>query len=495
MLVFFVLLTVQALGAESLDSRLRVLFPGDGPQATRERRIVADRMEDLLRRLRHDDKVAQLPLPQQLEAIDRRLRGEMLRDYTSGATLTDAVKRGEYTDATAAIVTALCLDHFGIVHEIFVDHWEAYVIAAPRAGAYRIRHPRAVLHDPREESGFRREYLALWRHTADALLPPLTERQSDSLFYATYYDPRQYLTFRQLSGYQQLCLAQHAYRNGDYDGVAARLEQARLLEDRPAFDLLERAASLQTTSLGVLQDDNKTDRLFESWRRQPTNAHYATALLHQFDRGQQTLLARGKVDAVQDLLQSFVQRAPAEAGRWEDRLRVLRDVRLLSYYQRSGKAVPALQMAENLYRRDPQNPHFRTYLAELTLYDVQRNHPAAADQVAAARAAAERYAFLRQSPRYADIVLRGAALAVRDHYAAGREKEGSKALDAFRKQLQSLPSGNDRRLWTMTAFVAASNYHFAEEEYSKALDYLDEALAYDPRSEFLTHQRDLISRY
>ena len=492
--VLFVLFA-QVLAAESLESRLRVLFPGDGPASVRERRMVEDRMEKLLHRLRHDDKVGHLALPQQLEAISHRLQQEILRTYQSGASLADAVDHGEYSDATAAIVTALCLDHFDIVHEIFVDHWEAYVIAAPRTGAYRLRHPQAALHDPLEESSFRREYLALWRTTADELLPPLTDRQSDSVFYANYYDPGQYLTFRQLSGYQQFRMAQHAYRSGDYDRVAGLLERARLLEDRPAFALLDRAATLQATSLGVLQDDNKTDRLFESWRREPANPHYATALLHQFDRGQQSLLAEGKIDAVNALLQSYVRRAPENITRWEERLRVLSDIRLLSHYQRSGKAVPALQMAENLYRRDPKNPHFRTYLAELTLYDIQRNHPGAGEQVNAAKAAAQRHAFLRDSPRYADIVLRGAALTVRDHFAAGREKEAKKALEAFRKQLEELPSGNDRRLWTMTAFVAASNYHFAEEEFTQALDYLDEALTYDPRSEFLIHQRDLIARY
>lgn len=474
---------------------MRVLFPGDAPEMTRERRLVADRMEKLLRRLRHDDKVGELALPQQLEAISQRLRREVFLSYKPGASLADAVERGEYSDATAAVVTALCLDHFAIVHEVFVDHWEAYVIAAPRGGAYRLRHPGAGRHDPLEESSFRREYLALWRTTADELLPPLSDRQSDSIFYANYYDPTQYLTFRQLSGYQQFRLAQHAYRTGDYDGVSSLLERARLLEDRPAFALLERAATLQATSLGVLQDDNKTDRLFESWRREPANPHYATALLHQFDRGQQRLLAEGKIDAVRSLLESFVRRAPEDVPHWAERLQALGDIRLLSHYQRTGKAVPALQMAENLYRRDPDNPHFRTYLAELTLYDVQRNYTATDEQVTAAKAAAKRYPFLRESARYADIVLREAALKVRDHYAAGRSTEGKKALEAFRRQLKALPSGNDRKLWTMTAFVAASNYHFGEEEFARALAYLDEALTYDPRSEFLIHQRDLIARY
>ena len=495
LLAVLVLLFTQLLGAESLENRLLVLFPGPGAETASDRKLVEERMEKLLHRLRHEDRVAQLPLPQQLEAITRRLRQEVLLTYTSGASLPDAVERGRYSDATAAIITALCLEHFQIVHEIFVDHWEAYVIAAPRAGAYRVRHPQAGPHDPLEESGFRREYLALWRNTADELLPPLTDRQSDSVFYAMYYDPRQYLTFRQLSGYQQFRLAQQAFRGGDYGAVAEHLERARLLEDRPAFSLLDRAATLQATSLGVLQDDNKTDRLFDSWRHEPANPHYATALLHQFDQGQRQLLEQDKIAEVNPLLQSFVDRAPEEARQWEERLRVLGDIRLLSHYQRNGKAVQALQMAENLFRRDPKNPHFRTYLAELTLYDIQRNHPGADEQVTQARAAAQTYPFLTASPRYADIVLRGAALAVRDHYAAGRAKEGRRALDAFRKQLRALPSGNDRRLWTMTAFVAASNYHFGEAEYPKALDYLEEALTYDPRSDFLIHQRDLIARY
>lgn len=495
-LAFFLFCLLSlALHAENLDGRMRVLYPGDGHEVSRERRNLESFVEKLLRRMQLEDRVSQLPLPEQVRTISERLAREVFREYRAGASLSDLISSGSYSDATATILTALCLEHFKIAHEAYVDHWEAYLIADPAGAAHRLRHPRAALHDPLEEHGFRREYLSVVRRTAELDLPPLTDGESDSLFRAYYYDPGYHLTFRQLSGYQQFRIAQRAYAEGRYEAVNAYLDRARLMEDRPAFDLLERAAALQSTSLGAPQEADKIDRLFNGWNRAPHNRYFATALLSQFDRSQQELLSRDELDAVRELAETFGRRAPAAAGNWADRLRTIRDIRLLEYYQQRGRSVPALQLAETLLGRDPRNPHFRTYVAELLLYDIRANYPEPADQLKVAKSAVRQHPFIADHPRYADIVLRESALRVRDRFSAGEEKAGRRELDRFREQARELPAGNDRRLWTMTAFVAASNFYFARAEYQTALDLLDEALAIDPASEFLIHQRDLIGRY
>ncbi|PPK84094.1 hypothetical protein CLV84_4244 [Neolewinella xylanilytica] len=493
--LLFTLLITVSLSAERLEDRLRMLMPGDGQVVSEERRLVEKHLEDLLRRLDWQDRLNQHSRSEQIAQIAERLNKELLREFEAGATLTDAVREGRYSDATAAVFYALSLEHFNIPHEIYVDHWEAYLVADPAVNGSRIRHPLAEAHGEREETSFRRDYLALVRRTVEFDLPSLSDGQSDSIFYHYYYQPDQRLTLRQLSAYQQLRQAQRAYRAGDYPTVATYLERARLLDHRPAIDVLDRAAELQATALGVLQNDQKVDQLFESWRSEPANPYYPTALLRQFDRRQRELLAVDTLDALPALVHSFVLRAPTGAEAWETRIRLLRDIRLMEYYQDRGKAVQALQMAETLLRQDGENPHFRAYVAELSLYDLRRNYPEPDDQVDRAQVLAAKYPFVADHPRYADIVLRQSARKVRDHFAADREKEALRELNYFRAQLERLTTGNDERLWTLTAYVAASNYYFAKTNYERALGYITEALAHHPDSDFLLHQRDLLGRY
>ncbi len=84
---------------------------------------------------------------------------------------------------------------------------------------------------------------------------------------------------------------------------------------------------------------------------------------------------------------------------------------------------------------------------------------------------------------------------MRDLFAVERVNDALDALGNFRRQLSAIPNGNDRRLWTLTAFVAASNYYFQREDYAPARAYVAEALRHDPNNDYLLHQRDLLARY
>ena len=493
--VLLFILVFPALRAERLPDRLRMLIPGEGRSVVRERRLVEDRLEKLLFHLKHSDRLGQLPTGDQVELLRRRLGEELLREYRPGATLTDAVREGTYTDATAIILYALSLEHFNIPYDAFVDHWQAQLVVDPYTTRYRLRAPGATQNDEARGVSFRREYLALVRRTVDFELGRLTDAQADSVFYAHFYHPAERLTLRQLSAYQQLRRAQDAYANCDYATAKVYLDHARTLDNRPAISVLERAVNLQLTALSDLNGDRHTDRLFASWQADPDNPYYAGALLQSFDRHLQELLAGENTDAALRLAKVYAPRAPAQQSDWIARLELLRDVRLLEHYRGQGKVVPALEIAESLLAREPANPDFEVFVAELALYDIRRNYPEPERQLERAHALRAKYAFVTRFGTFADIVLRESALRVRDAFAEDRKTEARRELDYFRAELDRLPVSQERSLWTLTAFIAASNYYFAREDYDAALEVLDEALRYDPDSDFLLHERDLIERY
>ena len=496
LVLLLIVLCCCPLRAGGLESRLRLLIPGDAPAAAQERALVERGLENVFRQLRFLDRADRRSRRKQLNLIEERLRDQVLRQYDPAAAPGDAFRQGTYNDATAALLYALTLEAFGIPYEGRVDHWEAYLIADPAGRRPRLlRHPAARPHQPTAELRYRREYLGLLRQVTDENLTDLSEAAADDAFYRYYYRPGRALTFLQLSAYAQLRAAQSDYANGRYAEVFAHLTEAKQRENRRAFGLLEEAAQLQLGSLTEPDAEGYVTSLFELWREDPTNAYLPAALLRHFDERQRQLLAAGELDAARNYLNAYAERGPAAAGRWREELQLLQNLRLLNYYQEQGQLVAALHLAETLHEQFPDNANYQDYLAELTLVQLRRDYPDPDTLVAKAQEAIARYPFLEGHDRYADILLRQYALRVRDAFAAGDAAAGERRVADFRRLLTELPNGNDRPLWTLTAFVAASNYYFAEQDYAPARKYIDEALRYDPDNDFLLHQQDLLSRY
>ncbi|MEL7162604.1 MAG: hypothetical protein AAFN92_17740, partial [Bacteroidota bacterium] len=84
---------------------------------------------------------------------------------------------------------------------------------------------------------------------------------------------------------------------------------------------------------------------------------------------------------------------------------------------------------------------------------------------------------------------------VRDLYEKDRPDLAAPALERFRRSLVDIPIGSERNLWTLTAFVAASNYHFRVEDFVGARKFLEEALRYAPQDQYLLHRREVLAKY
>lgn len=481
--------------ATDLRSQLLLLYPGEEAAAVETRAYLTDKLENVFRQLRYTDRVTRKSTERQVMMITDRLYQGTLRNYATEAALSDAFTDGTYNDATATQLLALTLEHFGIPYVGYVDHWESHLVVSLPSATLTLRHPTARAHAPEADRSYRREYLSLLRNALELPLSELSPAEADSIFYRYYYRPTQRLDFRQLAAYGQYRRAERAYRAGDFIATRNHLTTALSEDWQPAFYLLARAATLQESALQPVAIDSYISELFGLWKEQPTNAYLPAALLQYFDTRQQQLLASDELDAAMRLPETFGARAPAGSADWRAELRVLQQLRLLNYYQQQGKNVLALQIAEALLERAPEKVTYQHYVAELTLVDLRRRYPDPGELLQQTIEAARQRPWLRGYDRYADIVLREAALTVRDAFAGGRVEDATRALTAFREKLTAYPNGHDRTLWTLTAFIAASNYYFAGNDYVAARAYLEEALSHDPANAFLLHQQDLLARY
>jgi hypothetical protein len=176
-------------------------------------------------------------------------------------------------------------------------------------------------------------------------------------------------------------------------------------------------------------------------------------------------------------------------------MRDLYQYRLLRHHFVSGRIDLAQRLAESLLAQSPNDEGIRFILGEIVIDGLRRNRIKGEAFTSAVEAAAARYPFIRKQDRFADLLLRELAWKVRDAYDANERFAGENALAKFRSALVDIPIGEQRSLWTLTAFIAASNYHFRAAEYQPAREYVAEGLLYDPTDPYLTHRRELLTRY
>lgn len=491
---FFLCSFFPLLRADELTSRLRLVLPGDDAPTVNERQFLYQRISQLFQEL-EGDKVDRKSTKKRISRIESRLHRNYLRNYVANASLTDAFRNGNYNDATAAVLTALALEEFKVDYDVYVDHWETYLVADPAGRAEKIYQPGHEKHKDASEAAFRRDYISVIRGTLVDELPAMGTEAVDKLFARYYYQPEKKLTFGQLSALLLYRRAQTAYRASDFTGAIALLEKALLKEERPAFLILRKAAEIQLKAINKPEVEGDILTLFQQWSDRPDNRYLPAAILQHFDEQQRLLLAENKLGEAADLLSDYLSRAPAGNASWAKSLSDLQQYRLLRHYFTNGRMDLAQRLAESLFAQNPEDASIRFVLGELVIDALRRSRSTGNEFYAAVEAAAARYPFIRQQDRFADLLLRELAWKVRDRYEQDDAHGGLDALNRFRRALVDIPIGEQRSLWTLTAFIAASNYHFRLEEYGPARDFVVEGLKYNPNDDYLLHRRDLLNRY
>lgn len=493
-LLLCIFLAGSTLRADALSSRLRLLLPGDDAPTVNERQYLYQRVSLLFNEL-DNDKVGRKSTKQKIKKIVARLKSDYLRTYAPNARLADAFRTGRYNDATAALLTALVYEEFEVEYHGYVDHWEAYLIADPDRYAAEVYQPGHQKHKSAAEVAFRRNYLELLRATLLEDLPAMGDDEVDKLFERYYYQPGKKLTFGQLTAFLLFRRAQAAYRAKDYPMTVELLETALSKEERPAFLVLRMAAELQIKAINRPEVEGDIPTLFLQWTEAPDNKYLPAALLQHFDEQQRLLIAEDRTGEAADLLADYLSRAPAGKTTWAREMSLLQKYRLLSHHFLKGEISEARRLAENLYAEDPENETVRYVLGEIVIDQLRRSRATGQTFTTAVETAANDYPFIRKQERFADLLLRELAWKVRDIFAEDNGPGGEDALGEFRNALLDIPINESRNIWTLTAFIAASNYYFREGDYGRARFYVDEGLKYNGQDEYLLHRRDLLARY
>jgi len=495
-LLFSLLLLALSLSlhADVLSSRLRLLLPGDDAPTVNERQFLYQRVSQLFAEM-EAIKIGRKSTKKKISRIPTYLRRDLLRTYDPAARLTDAFRHGRYNDATACILTALALEHFEVAYDGYVDHWSSHLVADPDKRQTELFAPNHKKHKPQTEAIFRRDYLDLVRATVAEDIPNITIAEADQLFERYYYAPGRKLSFGQLSAFLLYRRAQSAYKVEAYQEAVDLLDVAMQKEERPAFLVLRKAAEIQLKAITQPEVEGDIPTLFAQWAEIPDNKYLPAAILQHFDEKQRLLLAEKRIDEVAELLGDYLSRAPTGRTEWAANMRNLHQYRLLRHHFVSGRIDLAQRLAESLFAQNPDDEGIRFILGEIVIDGLRRNRLTGSEFTSAVEAAAERYPFIRKQDRFADLLLRELAWKVRDAYEADKRYAGENALTEFRSALVDIPIGEQRSLWTLTAFIAASNYHFRLEEYQLARDYVAEGLRYNPSDPYLTHRRDLLGRY
>lgn len=492
--LLLILLAASSLRADALASRLRLLLPGEEAATVNERQFLYQRISTLFREL-EDQKIGRKSAKKQIGKIQDHLERKYLRSYFEDAELADAFRLARYNDATAAVLNALALEHFGVDYYAVVDHWEAYLLADPQGKSVIIKHPDSRKRKEGDEAAFKASFVELVRATVAEDLSVRNQDEIEVAFKQYYYEPKKILSFGQLSAYALFRRAQAAYGAKNYEEAIALSRKASGRENRSAFLVLLKAAELQQVAIARPDQTGDIGEFYQQWTDNPGNQYLPAAILNHFDEQQQLLLAQDRPDLARKLLDDYAAKAPAGSAKWEQELIQLQRLRLLNHFFSQGRLDLAKAEAEALHADNPADETFRYVLGEIIIGNLRRTAARGESFQREVQAAADRYPFVRSQDRFADLLLRELAWKVRDLYAVDREAEASTALNKFRTALVDIPIGRERSLWTLTAFYSASDFYFRQKNFNRARSFVEEALGYSPDDHFLLHQQDLLSRY
>ena len=495
----FLLLYLTALlplvaHADVLSSRLRLLLPGEDAPTVNERQFLYQRINGMWLTL-EAKKVERKRTKKRIKRINEHLFASLFRRPVATARLADAFRTGSYNDATAALLLGLTYERFGVDYVAHVDHFRVYLVADPEGRDETILPPKFSAPTDKQRTAFRRQYVDVLRSTVLEDLPQLTPTEEDKIFFQHYYVPDRKLTLGQLAAFNYYRRAQAAYAAGEFAGAMALLETALLKEEQTAFLVLRTAAGLQLKAITQPTVEGDVSSLFRQWIEKPDNKYLPAALLQHFDEKQRLLLASNQVEATAQLLDDYLGRAPAGQEQWGNDLRQLRQYRLLRHYFVSGRSDLARELAEQLYEQNPGDEGIKFVLGEILIDGLRRTRLTGPAFTAAVEAVAQRYPFVREQNRFVNLLLRELAWNVRDRYEADDAAGGELALERFTDALVGIAVDEERSVWTLTAFLAVSNYHFRQENYVAARAYVDKGLAYNPRDSYLLHRRELLGRY
>lgn len=479
--------------AVTLDQKLALLLPDEAESRQTERQYVKKQLEKFIDQLRAN-RVDRKSTKKKIKFITEAVEGRFLREPSAKANIPDFFRYGKYSDATLTLVYAILMEAFDVPWLAMVDHWDVYLLVDP-SGKQQQLAGSGVDHTRALERGYRTDYVNLLNLT---LLPgqrPTSSEGVDSLYFMYHYAEKELLNFKQLAAYWHYERALRAYYYRDYLLTVRRLGVARQLEQRLAFAALEQATYLQLANLAEEDGKQALFYLFELWAKDQENQYIPSALLTSFIRQTDLLVQEGRDFGRGEQLYTFLFSRGGPYPRWRADLQELYYLQKTRFAAKIGRYDQVKVYVDSLYQMEPDNPVFRELASEMSLWTLRSTNATGTQLKGELEQIMVKYPFVRQTKGINDLLLADLAKEIRGYYEADQGYEGDNLLLQFRTKLSGSTPGKRRAMWVLTAYLAASNYYFRQQEYIHALRLIEEGLRYSPEDDYLLHRQDVLSRY
>ncbi|MEM9836297.1 MAG: hypothetical protein AAF828_07330 [Bacteroidota bacterium] len=483
-----------SLRADRLDEQIQLLLPDDGQNRATERQYVQRAIRSLISSLELE-KITKKAPQKKVELIRERVVMNYLRSYVAGAELVDFFRKGEYDDISAAIVEAILFDHFAVPYFGVVQHWDARLLAVAKGMRETLSLPGEQPQTSTKQRAYKNDYVELLNLTVLPAQRPTSTEGVDSLFNRFHYAANEGLNFEQLAAYWHFQRAMHFYVQDDFLGAIRSLGIASQHEKRPAFAALEQATYLQ---LAQLDEENERQALFyffELWNKDPDNKYLPNALLTHFVQSTTPLIEPGTDFGKGEQLYQFLESRGTDQPKWQNQLREIYYLQKSRYYGAQGRYDRVNAYIDSLYVMRPDHPVYRKVIGDLSIRAIRAEELSGDALQKRVNQLTTRYPFLVDSPRITDFMLESQAKAIRRLYDADEGYRADSQLAIFRAQAGQLPDNQQRAVWVLTVYVAASNYYFRMGHYQQARNLIQQGLQLNPTDDYLLHRQEVLSGY
>ncbi len=490
--LLFVFGAAQGRTNTVLEEQLQLFVPGNTTDEQAARGFISAELQYLIDELIREHRVDRRSTKKAVQHIRQQVEASWLRVPQEYANFRDLFKRGAFNATTTTALYALLLEYFQIPYRIEANLWNLHLIADPNKHAVSMHPPIQQVQVTPLERAFMRDYVRLL--DAMDLLDEEAKAQSERQTFQQYYlGEARSLSLSELAGFLHYQQAMAAYQESNYQEALDRLDDAQRVAPRPVMDVLRQATLFQLATSADIGSRNALEYLLEL-RKVRAHEMFDREVLRRFrDVAERTFAGHADVREF-DQLYDYL--------RYKTKLDVDFERRLSTIYydykarQRSNRTGPSevRPYVDSLYTYRPQDRQVQETLASMVAWTIRQDRNFITGLPRLNRVFRQ-YPFLREHPYFQDLDLFYRAERIRLSFNNDQLKEGHYYFEEFKQLLKRYGNTPRSASWTLTAYLAVSNYYYRWQDYHRARLILEEARALLPQDPYLAHRTHMLRNY
>lgn len=472
-----------------LDSQLELLLPGTSNQEQSARAFAKERISVLISDL-EGRKIRRKSTSKALEILEEEVGQQFLQRPAYLAHFDQLFKLGQYDRTTATALYALAMEYFGLPYLLQVRDAEILLIADPQ----ELARPLALPHDDpwtaSSSQRFQNAYLEVLR-SIGYVSPAEWDRSPQALYDQYYLGGNTQLNLRQMASFLYYRQALRAYAKQSWSTALDWLYRAEQLASWPVHEVIRRAIWLQLAN----QPDNASESLRYLWMiwQDSPGAPWQKELLQHFSQAISEVSGNSsswRIDSTYFAYQEKFAQHPGAMGQ----LRELYYLQRARYHAKEANTEAVMSFMDSLYSLRPYQTEVQDVLAGMLVWSLrtERDYTKGLERISLYE---RQYPFLSKHALFQDRHLFYQAERIRYHYNADEDILGSRYFEEFKKHCLRISKPPSYVSWVTTAYLAASDYHFRNGDYSRALLIVEEARQEAPQDPYLDHRSDVLRRY